>query len=162
MRFCSFALNSVRPSTLQIVDTEAFDRSLAVNVRGVMLCYKYAARQMIKQGNGGRILGMSSLQRGQDTWLTASISRCRVDPRQTRYVPCSASEVDVSDSQNMAGGPAAASYVASKFAVRGLTQCLGRSETGLSLAINRMPSYDLLQLWNLRPTISPSMHTLPE
>ncbi|KAI0724854.1 hypothetical protein C8Q72DRAFT_877690 [Fomitopsis betulina] len=61
-----------------VLDTEAFDRSLAVNVRGVMLCYKYAARQMIKQGNGGRILG----------------------------------------------GPAAASYVASKFAVRGLTQCL--------------------------------------
>ena len=42
------------------VDVEAFDRSLAVNVRGVMLCYKYAARQMIKQGNGGRILGRLS------------------------------------------------------------------------------------------------------
>ena len=46
---------------MSIVDVEAFDRSLAINVRGVMLCYKYAARQMIKQGNGGRILGALSL-----------------------------------------------------------------------------------------------------
>lgn len=28
------------------------------NLGSVMLCYKYAARQMIKQGEGGRILGM--------------------------------------------------------------------------------------------------------
>ncbi|EPS94796.1 NAD-binding protein [Fomitopsis schrenkii] len=33
---------------------------LAVNVRGVMLCYKYAAMQMVKQGRGGRIIGASS------------------------------------------------------------------------------------------------------
>ncbi|EPS95067.1 NAD-binding protein [Fomitopsis schrenkii] len=52
-----------------------------------MLCYKYAARQMIKQGGGGRILGAASIL-------------------------------------GKHGGPVAASYVASKFAVRGLTQCL--------------------------------------
>ena len=33
---------------------------LAINVRGVMLCYKYAAMQMVKQGRGGRIIGMRS------------------------------------------------------------------------------------------------------
>ncbi|TFY68515.1 hypothetical protein EVJ58_g975 [Rhodofomes roseus] len=43
-------------SAIVDMDVERFDRALAVNVRGVMLCYKYAARQMIKQGNGGRIL----------------------------------------------------------------------------------------------------------
>ncbi|KZT68388.1 acetoin reductase family protein [Daedalea quercina L-15889] len=69
------------------LDVEKFDRALAVNVRGVMLCYKYAARQMIKQGNGGRILGAASIL-------------------------------------GKRGGPMAAAYVASKFAVRGLTQCL--------------------------------------
>jgi len=37
------------------------DRALAINVRGVFLCYKYAARQMIAQGRGGRIIGASSL-----------------------------------------------------------------------------------------------------
>jgi NAD(P)-dependent dehydrogenase (short-subunit alcohol dehydrogenase family) len=36
---------------------EAFDRQMAVNARGTMLCYKHAAKQMIKQNHGGRIIG---------------------------------------------------------------------------------------------------------
>ena len=36
---------------------ETFDRVTAVNIRGTMLCYKYAGGQMIKQGRGGRIIG---------------------------------------------------------------------------------------------------------
>ncbi|KAI0067046.1 NAD(P)-binding protein [Artomyces pyxidatus] len=65
---------------------EAFDRTLAVNARGVMLCYKHAGKQMIAQGRGGRIIGASSLggKKGFSSLL---------------------------------------SYSASKFAVRGLTQC---------------------------------------
>ena len=35
----------------------AFDKQMAVNARSVMLCYKYAAKQMIAQGRGGRIIG---------------------------------------------------------------------------------------------------------
>ncbi|KAF9459802.1 NAD(P)-binding protein [Collybia nuda] len=38
-----------------------WDRTLSINARGVFLCYKYAAQQMIKQGRGGRIIGASSL-----------------------------------------------------------------------------------------------------
>jgi NAD(P)-dependent dehydrogenase (short-subunit alcohol dehydrogenase family) len=30
---------------------------MAINVRGTMLCYKHAAKQMIAQGRGGRIIG---------------------------------------------------------------------------------------------------------
>jgi len=30
---------------------------MAVNARGTMLCYKHAAKQMIAQGRGGRIIG---------------------------------------------------------------------------------------------------------
>ncbi|KAF9805692.1 hypothetical protein IEO21_08955 [Rhodonia placenta] len=47
---------------VQLIDmsVEDWDRMIAVNLRGVMLCYKYAAQQMIKQGRGGRILGASS------------------------------------------------------------------------------------------------------
>ncbi|KAJ3981858.1 hypothetical protein F5890DRAFT_1416875 [Lentinula detonsa] len=41
--------------------TEDWDKIFAVNMRGVFLSYKYAARQMIAQGNGGRILGASSI-----------------------------------------------------------------------------------------------------
>jgi len=33
----------------------------AVNVRGVFLCYQIAAKQMVKQGSGGRIIGASSI-----------------------------------------------------------------------------------------------------
>ncbi|KAH9948007.1 hypothetical protein B0H21DRAFT_690827 [Amylocystis lapponica] len=39
---------------------EEWDRTMAIDVRGVMLCYKYAAFQMIKQGRGGRIIGACS------------------------------------------------------------------------------------------------------
>ena len=36
---------------------EDWDRVMSINVRSVMLAYKHAARQMIKQGRGGRIVG---------------------------------------------------------------------------------------------------------
>ncbi|KAH9950829.1 NAD-binding protein [Amylocystis lapponica] len=40
---------------------EEWDRIMAVNVRGTMLCYKHAALQMIKQGRGGRLISASSI-----------------------------------------------------------------------------------------------------
>ncbi|KAI9465836.1 hypothetical protein BJY52DRAFT_1220556 [Lactarius psammicola] len=40
---------------------ESFDRMMAVNARGTMLCYKHAGKQMIAQGRGGRIIGACSL-----------------------------------------------------------------------------------------------------
>jgi len=40
--------------------TEAWDTVFAINTRGVYLCYKHAAKQMIAQGRGGRIIGASS------------------------------------------------------------------------------------------------------
>ncbi|KAH9050223.1 hypothetical protein EDB84DRAFT_1623604 [Lactarius hengduanensis] len=39
---------------------ESFDRHMAVNARGTMLCYKHAAKRMIAQGRGGRIIGAAS------------------------------------------------------------------------------------------------------
>ena len=36
---------------------DVWDHIMCVNVRSVMLAYKHAARQMIKQGRGGRIVG---------------------------------------------------------------------------------------------------------
>ncbi|KAJ7621504.1 hypothetical protein DFH06DRAFT_1060094 [Mycena polygramma] len=42
-------------------DVEKWEECWKVNIRGVLLCYKYAARQMIKQGAGGRIIGASSI-----------------------------------------------------------------------------------------------------
>jgi hypothetical protein len=40
-----------------LASVEDFDRVMAVNVRGTFLCVKLAGEQMIKQGNGGRIIG---------------------------------------------------------------------------------------------------------
>ncbi|KAI0001175.1 hypothetical protein BJV77DRAFT_938693 [Russula vinacea] len=39
---------------------DSFDRVMTVNARSTMLCYKYAANQMIAQGRGGRIIGACS------------------------------------------------------------------------------------------------------
>lgn len=38
-----------------------FDRTLEVNVKGVWLCLRYEIRQMLKQGEGGAIVNMSSI-----------------------------------------------------------------------------------------------------
>ena len=64
-----------------------WERTFAVNTRGVFLCYKYAGIQMIKQGRGGRIIGAASAaaHKGRGTpnafqkellYLTYRISRC--------------------------------------------------------------------------------------
>ncbi|KAH7905131.1 hypothetical protein BJ138DRAFT_1118747 [Hygrophoropsis aurantiaca] len=42
------------------ISTDAWDKLFAINARGVYLCYKHAAKQMIAQGRGGRIIGASS------------------------------------------------------------------------------------------------------
>ena len=39
---------------------EAWDRTIAVNLKSVFLCSKLAAKQFIKQGGGGRIISVAS------------------------------------------------------------------------------------------------------
>ncbi|KAI0668486.1 NAD-P-binding protein [Trametes maxima] len=46
-------------SPITELTVEDFDSIMAVNVLGVMLSMKHSARQMIKQGRGGRIIGGS-------------------------------------------------------------------------------------------------------
>jgi NAD(P)-dependent dehydrogenase (short-subunit alcohol dehydrogenase family) len=40
---------------------EDFDRTIAVNLKGVWLCLKYEIRQMLTQGSGGAIVNMASI-----------------------------------------------------------------------------------------------------
>lgn len=40
---------------------EQFDNVLGINLKGTLYCYRAAAVQMIKQGQGGRIIGASSI-----------------------------------------------------------------------------------------------------
>src|SRR3954447_2231795 len=43
------------------VTLEDFDRLMSINLRGVFLCYQEAAKQMIRQGGGGKIIGAASI-----------------------------------------------------------------------------------------------------
>ncbi|KAJ7839009.1 hypothetical protein B0H14DRAFT_2513039 [Mycena olivaceomarginata] len=47
-------------ASLLDISPEEWDRTFDINVRGVFLCYQHAARQMILQGRGGRIIGATS------------------------------------------------------------------------------------------------------
>ncbi|KAI9451789.1 hypothetical protein F5148DRAFT_534105 [Russula earlei] len=51
---------------------ETFDRVMAINARGTMLCYKYAAKQMIAQGRGGRIIGAASVVGKQGSGIVSA------------------------------------------------------------------------------------------
>lgn len=48
------------PAPLVDMTDEGFDRTIAVNLRGVFLCMRAAGKQMIKQGEGGRIISVAS------------------------------------------------------------------------------------------------------
>lgn len=48
------------PMPLVSMTDEGFDRTIAVNLRGVFLCMRAAGRQMLAQGGGGRIISVAS------------------------------------------------------------------------------------------------------
>lgn len=48
------------PAPIVNMTDEAFDRTIAVNLRGVFLCMRAAGQQMLKQGGGGRIISVAS------------------------------------------------------------------------------------------------------
>jgi len=111
---------------------EDFDRLMAVNVRGTMLCYKHAGRQMIAQGRGGRIIGAFPLR--------PSPIFCRELMSIFRGVFTSGktgSSLPIAlcgDEAHLArtGLDLCSSYSASKFAIRGLTQAAGTPYTNAS------------------------------
>lgn len=59
---------------------------MSVNLDGVVLCYKYAAAQMIKQGDGGRLIGMYSFHGGPiDPQESYTSSSCVFNMRKERF-----------------------------------------------------------------------------
>jgi NAD(P)-dependent dehydrogenase (short-subunit alcohol dehydrogenase family) len=48
------------PVPLAQMPDDGFDRTIAVNLRGVFLCARAATRRMMEQGEGGRIINVSS------------------------------------------------------------------------------------------------------
>ncbi|KAG1804067.1 uncharacterized protein BJ212DRAFT_1486903 [Suillus subaureus] len=57
--------------------SDDFESVLSVNVKGTFYSYKYAAQQMIAQGEGGRIIGASSLagKKGRSTYAAYCASK---------------------------------------------------------------------------------------
>ncbi|MBS1895299.1 MAG: glucose 1-dehydrogenase [Actinobacteria bacterium] len=84
---------------LEAIDRDVFDRLMGVNVYGVLVGSKVAARQMAAQGKGGKI-----------------INTCSVAGKQ--------------------GAPVSSVYVATKFAVRGITQSLAKELADRSIRVN--------------------------
>ena len=76
--------------------------------------YKYAAIQLIKQGKGGRIIGAASIagKKGTRRVYSAEVFTFIRSPR-----------CDIFPSSTFSGFPQHAVYTATKFAVRGMTQC---------------------------------------
>lgn len=63
------------------VTPEEYDKVHAVNNRGVFLCYTEAARQMISQGGGGKIIGASSIAGHKGFGLLAAYSSSKFGVR---------------------------------------------------------------------------------
>jgi NAD(P)-dependent dehydrogenase (short-subunit alcohol dehydrogenase family) len=47
-------------ATIREMSAKAFDRVIAVNLRGLYLCTKYGAEAIIEQGRGGKIINITS------------------------------------------------------------------------------------------------------
>jgi len=49
------------PKPFLDLDEETWDRTFGINLRGMFLCSQQAARHMVRQGEGGRIVNLSSV-----------------------------------------------------------------------------------------------------
>lgn len=63
------------------VTPEDFDWLMSINLRGVFLCYTAAARQMIDQGDGGKIIGAASIAAHKGFGLLALYSASKFGVR---------------------------------------------------------------------------------
>jgi hypothetical protein len=70
---------------LSLAPLDVWEKQFDVNAKGTFLCYKYAARQMIAQGRGGRIVGASSIV-GKQRKLLWSFIRFVTEPLLTNHL----------------------------------------------------------------------------
>ena len=121
-----FNVRTYRPSITATVSQ--LDALYAVNVKGVFLCLKHAARQMIKQGRGGRLIGQSQylpvFEITSDVFIstTAASSAAGKQGLSRRF---SCHRIRFTNKVCELGIPYLCGYSASKFAVRGLIQTAG-------------------------------------
>jgi NAD(P)-dependent dehydrogenase (short-subunit alcohol dehydrogenase family) len=114
----------LRVGAAYTASVENFDRVMAVNARSTMLCYKHAAKQMIAQGHGGRIIGANSFNLFFCHVFNLKICRGMFGSGQKRSYRTIAICNDMAHIIG-AGTGIISAYSASKFAIRGLTQAAG-------------------------------------
>jgi NAD(P)-dependent dehydrogenase (short-subunit alcohol dehydrogenase family) len=102
---------------------ENFDRLMAVNARGTMLCYKHAGKQMVAQGRGGRIIGAFSTLPILVIGTDENLRRLFTGRQTGSSLPFALCDDDTYLART--GQGIDSSYCASKFAIRGLTQAAG-------------------------------------
>jgi len=107
---------------------------MTVNAHGTMLCYKYAGKQMIAQGRGGRLIGAMSSYPSPSLLLTRRrLGACSAAGKIGHLALYCTAVTQLIHVLN-AGADIVPAYGASKFAVRGLTQAAGTSFTESSLS----------------------------
>jgi len=118
---------------------------IAVNARSTFLCYKHAAKQMIAQGRGGRIIGAKRSH--LSPWfplahVDVKVFRGMFNIRQNRFDSSRHTMPRSWFAHVMgAGSDLAPAYSASKFAVRGLTQAAGMPSPELSSVFQLLMKY---------------------
>ncbi|OAG43193.1 hypothetical protein AYO21_02479 [Fonsecaea monophora] len=119
------------PKSMMDTDLDDFSLILNVNVKGTFICYREAARQMIAQGTGGRIIGAASLAAHRP-----------VSKRTTKKCGNSGSRDSVSDvlNRHFQQSHGSTPYAASKWAVRGLTQSMAYDLAEYDINVNGLDS----------------------
>jgi NAD(P)-dependent dehydrogenase (short-subunit alcohol dehydrogenase family) len=134
VRITAFVATSQVSSQSSIVKLEDLNRQMNVNFMGVFHCksshitdiillrtltaspfslgFQHASRQMLRQGRGGRIIGASS--------ILGKKGKCSI----VSYL------LQIADTLIIIipGAPFSAAYTSSKFAIRGLTQSVGKDK----------------------------------
>ena len=111
---------AVKLTRRHVAPTEELDRLLDINVKGTFFSYKYAAIQLIKQGNGGRIVGAASIASKQGQSDVTYVLRFYANSLQSR----------------LTGIALHSAYCATKFAIRGMTQSAAMDYGKYGITVN--------------------------
>ena len=111
---------AVKLTRRHVAPTEELDRLLDINVKGTFFSYKYAVIQLIKQGNGGRIIGAASIASKQGQSDVTYVPRSYAHSLQPR----------------LTGIALHSAYCATKFAIRGMTQSAAMDYGKYGITVN--------------------------
>ena len=133
MRAWLSSRRSLRVSTISInnhlwlhhcaATMEEWERVFSTNVKGTLLCYKAAAKVMIEQNRGGRIIGKLWVALKNNALLRILGASSLAGKKSRRRHSISI----IIFIHHSSGAPLCSTYGSTKFAIRCLTQTAGES-----------------------------------